>query len=70
MQPPRESTHAIALAFGQGLLSALQRGQALAASCFSMGPFYSLIHDEDVSSEFVNVTIDLAQALSKVGLVK
>jgi hypothetical protein len=50
----------------QEIHNALVRGLKLVTECATHGPFYSLLHDGEISSEFVNCAIDLGQALAKV----
>lgn len=53
--------------FAQEMQSALTRGLKLVTQCATQGPFYSLLHDGEISSEFVNCAIELGQALAKAG---
>ena len=50
----------------QGLDQAMQRGARLVASCAAMGPLYAIFNDAAISMEFVNCTVDMSMALSKV----
>lgn len=51
----------------QEMQNALTRGLKLVTQCATQGPFYSLLHDGEISCEFVNCAIDLGQALAKAG---
>lgn len=49
----------------QELERALNRCGDLVASCATMGPLFALMHDEQISAEFVSCTEDVGLALKK-----
>ncbi len=49
----------------QEVEAALARCLGLVQRCSTMGPFYALMHDGPISSEFVDCSVDLATALGK-----
>ncbi|KAG1657860.1 hypothetical protein FOA52_014617 [Chlamydomonas sp. UWO 241] len=54
----------------QELRRALERSHAAITSTVALGPFYALVNDRQLSSEFANCCVDIADALKKLPLTE